>query len=143
MSRPPSSLCFRQLGLHCWPIDHSPSNVAHLLRALHRLHGRSLSAACGEREAASAETEAWTMISILTAVASDSMIAATVDRKEQELKEVQRCIGVSITLSTEFHPLQLHKGGTFNDVLQVERKQRQFMIFLRDAFYEAPIRRKP
>mmetsp|Transcript_37518 Transcript_37518/g.86587 ORF Transcript_37518/g.86587 Transcript_37518/m.86587 type:complete len:463 (+) Transcript_37518:142-1530(+) len=49
---------------------------------------------------------AWTMISILTAVASDSMIAATVDRKEQELKEV-------------------------------ERKQRQFMIFLRDAFYEA------
>mmetsp|Transcript_63183 Transcript_63183/g.150666 ORF Transcript_63183/g.150666 Transcript_63183/m.150666 type:complete len:484 (+) Transcript_63183:247-1698(+) len=49
---------------------------------------------------------AWTMISILTAVASDSMIAATTDRKEQELKEA-------------------------------ERKQRQFMIFLRDAFYEA------
>jgi len=29
----------------------------------------------------------WTMISVLTAVASESMVAATVDRKEQELRE--------------------------------------------------------
>lgn len=48
----------------------------------------------------------WTMISVLTAVASDSMIAATSDKKDQELKEQ-------------------------------EKKQRLFITFLRDSFYEA------
>merc|ERR1711957_889605 len=49
---------------------------------------------------------AWTMISVLTAIAADNMIAATSDRKEMELREQ-------------------------------EIKQRAFISFLRNTFYEA------
>jgi len=49
---------------------------------------------------------AWTMISTLTAVASDTMLAATTDKKESQLKEL-------------------------------ESKQKLFVDFLRNTFYEA------